>query len=135
MGTVEARCHGLPHEAPALDCSCGLYAYDRLETAKLYEHELDARSKGVLALGAVLLWGRVAYAQVVDHYERELGGADLGLRFRAQFGRVLALRDDRELTDQACHLRQIPAVSGRYLEAVAREHWQQVRLPAASRSV
>lgn len=134
-GTVEARCHGLPHEAPALDCSCGLYAYDRLETAKLYEDGFDARSKGALVMGAVLLWGRVAYAQVVDRYERKLRGVDLGLRLRAQYGRILALRDDRELTDQACRLRQIPAVSERYLEAVAREHGRQVRLGATSRSV
>lgn len=81
-------------------------------------------------MGAVLLWGRVAYAQVVDRYERKLRGVNLGLRLRAQYGRLLALRDDGELTDQASRLRQIPAVSERHLEAVAREHGRQLRLPA-----
>lgn len=129
--TVTARCNqGRSHQPPALDCGCGLYAYDRLETAKVYEDEFDERFQGVLAMGAVLLWGCVTHAEVVERYAGRLAGMTLGLRLRAQFGRVLALRDDGEVTRLASRLYNVPEVPQRYLEAVAREHGRQLRLPA-----
>ena len=137
-GTIAARCsHRFVHEAPALGCTCGLYAYDRLETAKLYEGSLklfadpfDEGFQGVLVMGAVLLWGRVTYAEVVGRYGQRLLGMTLGLRLRAQCGRILALRDDGEVTRLASRLYNVPAVPERYLEAVAREHGRQLRVPA-----
>ena len=130
-GTIAARCsNGLAHEAPALGCTCGLYAYDRLETAALYEDTFDERFQGVLVMGAVLLWGRVSCAEVVERYSQRLAGMTLGLRLRAQYARILALRDDGESTRPVCRLHSIPAVPARYLEAVAREHGRQVRIPA-----
>lgn len=129
--TVAAQCsNGLPHESPALDCTCGVYAYDRLETAKLYEDSFDERFRGVLVMGAVLLWGRVSYAEVVERYSHRLTGMNLGLRLRAQYARIVALRDDGEPAGPASRLHHIPAVPERYLEAVAREHGRQVRIPA-----
>ena len=130
-GTVTAHCsNGLQHDAPALDCTCGVYAYDRLETARLYEESFDERFQGVLVMGAVLLWGRVTYAEVVERYSRRLAGMHLGLRLRAQHARILALRDDGEPSGPASRLYRIPAVPERYLEAVAREHGRQLRIPA-----
>ena len=133
-GTLEAHCNNrLPHLAPALGCDCGLYAYDRLETARLYEEEFDSRFDGVLVLGAVLLWGRMNYGEVVQRYSDKLAGSDLGLRLRAQFGRVLALRDDGPVTEPAARVHEIPAVREHYLESFAREHGAQVRVRAAAR--
>lgn len=132
--TVVARCNNRhPHTAPALGCDCGLYAYDRLDTAKLYEEEFDSRFDGVLVMGAVLLWGRVNYAEVVHRYSDKLAGSDLGLRFRAQFGRVLALREDVEVTGSAARVHGIPAVREHYLESFAREHGAQVRIRRPAR--
>ena len=81
-------------------------------------------------MGAVLLWGCVTHAEVVERCACRLPGMTLGLRLRAQFGRVLALRDDGEVTRLASRLSNVPAVPERYLEAVAREHGRQLRLPA-----
>lgn len=132
--TVEARCNNrYPHIAPALGCACGLYAYDRLDTAKLYEEEFNSRYDGVIAMGAVLLWGRLTHGEVVENYSNRLTGLDLGLRLRAQFGRVLALRDDGEVTEAAARVHGVPAVRERYLESSAREHGAQVRIRAPAR--
>jgi hypothetical protein len=132
--TVEAHCNNrLPHVAPTLGCDCGLYAYDRLETARLYEEEFDSRFDGVLVLGAVLLWGRVNYDEVVERHSDLLAGSDLGLRLRAQFGRVLDLRDDGAVTESAARVHEIPAVREDYLESFAREHGAQVRVCAPAR--
>lgn len=84
-------------------------------------------------MGAVLLWGRVAHAEVVERYSHQFTGSDLGLRLRAQFGRLLALRDDGELTGPACRVHGIPAVHERYLESLAREHGVQLRIRRPAR--
>lgn len=130
--TVVANCDKhKAHTAPAPGCDCGLYAYDRLATARLHEEELrtpfSLHFGGILVLGAVLLWGHLIRAEVADCYANRLSGSDLGLRFRAQFGRVLALRDDGQVTELACLAHGIPAVQERYLESFAREHGAQVR--------
>lgn len=136
--TVVAHCDKhRPHTTPAPGCECGLYAYDRFATARLHEDELRApfglRFGGILVLGAVLLWGHLVHAEVADRYANRLSGSDLGLCFRAQFGRILALRDDGEVTEPACLAHGIPAVQERYLESFAREHGAQVRIRRPAR--
>lgn len=136
--TVQARCDRPQlHPAPALGCDCGLYAYDRLATAALYRRYISAPFNtnlgAILVLGAVLLWGHVVYGEVTDWYPNR-AGSDLGLRFRAEFGKVLALQDDgSEATTHACRVHGIPAIREDYLESFAREHGEQLRRPARDR--
>jgi hypothetical protein len=64
MKETEALCRiGRMHEAPEIDCTCGLHG--------THEPDLLRRTKSPSVLGRVALWGRVI--------EHELG-------FRAQFG-------------------------------------------------
>jgi hypothetical protein len=85
---------------------------------------LSDELKQEVVLGAVLLWGRVLIGDVNDKPRQ---GRASGLRFRAQHGRVLALRrEDRWAEDMGAAFG-IPLVAEAYLEAFAREHGAQVR--------
>ena len=130
---VQAHCRRRDHPAPALGCECGLYAYDRLATAALYERHVNSainqNFSAVIVLGVVLLWGHLIYGEVADHYPSSPPGSDLGLRFRAQFGRVLALRDDGEANAFACRAYGVPAIREHYLESFAKEHGDRLSPP------
>jgi hypothetical protein len=112
-GTVSAQCsNGLLHEASSLECACGRYAYDRLETAKVYEETFDERFQGVLVMGAVLVWGRVTPRCGGHRYAHKLKGMNLGLRLRAQYALTARLC----APDEMAH--HIQALTGRAQSAL-----------------
>ena len=123
-GPLTAVCYGttdsvLRHrigrrkDPPLPKCSCGIYAYDRLETAKLQMRSYAERGLSRhMILGAVLLWGRVLLEDVA--------GA-LGVVYRAQHAQILVIRREDPLAEAVAEAFSIPVVSERYLEAKAGE--------------
>lgn len=104
----------IPHsltDAPNAQCTtCGIYAYSTLAAAaqSCYTSGCDT------FLGVVVLWGRVFAAPL------ESGP---GVRFRAQYARVLAV----ERSDQAARAADefgLPQVERDYLLSYAAEHGQ-----------
>jgi hypothetical protein len=131
-GTVTAACntwsgawsavtHGpllFRKQAPQPGCSCGLYAYDSLETAKVHFRGYLPQRRRQMVLGAVLLWGRVVVSGVAHAGER--GGAR-PLLYRAEHGSALLLRSEDPVAGQVAERYRIPLVSERYLAAKASE--------------
>lgn len=73
------KCEPDPHESPCASCGCGLYAYHTLEDAleNYGQHSLSI-------VGAAAFWGKI-----IVHTAG----------FKAQYGRILALSDERERED------------------------------------
>ena len=114
------------HSAPDAACSCGLYAYDRLETARLYMSTYSDGLRKGLVLGAVLLWGRVMVGDV--NADKRL--PEPGLRYRAEFGQVLAIRMEDEWSYELSEKFGIPRAAERYLEAFAKEQGEHLEVGA-----
>jgi hypothetical protein len=111
----------LDHDAPGEQCQCGFYAYDSLGTA-LYHARTLLAYESVVA-GAVLMWGEVMVGRVRDTRKQLV---QPGLRYRARFAKVLALRAD-ELGERVAGATALQLVDERYLEAFARERGEQLR--------
>lgn len=109
------------HDVPAEQCECGLYAYDRIASARCYMESRPSLYQQPLVLGAVRLWGRIRVGDVKEaHVPR---GA---MRLRAQFGQVLALRAEDPHAARVGRATGLPIVSESYLEAFAREWGRQL---------
>ena len=119
-GAWSALTHGpLPfrRQAPQPGCSCGLYAYDSLETAKIHFGGYLPQRRRQMVLGAVLVWGRVVVSEVAHDGER----GSRPLLYRAEHGMVLLLRSEDPVAGRVADHYRIPLVSERYLTAKASE--------------
>jgi hypothetical protein len=129
---VEARCAHpghLAHQAPAVRCSCGIYALDSLATVHRAVRWFRQRHwglRGAVVFGAVQLWGGPGRPVVVG----ELAGRP-GLQYRAPYARMVALADSGRAAKVGEQLG-IPVVRAEGLELYAREFGEQLHPPPAS---
>lgn len=138
-GIVDAACEKprrgmVPHLAPAVRCTCGVYAVDSLASARYtlrhfaYWRALNA---GRIIIAAVQLWTSPGRPVLVG----ELKGTT-GYQYRAPHMRILALADNAAARKVAAKY-DVPLIPEKGLEAYAREHGEQLRpgQPEASRAV
>lgn len=126
QGTVEAKCngpverfikHAIQGPAPLATCSCGLYAYDSLETAIVHLGQFSEGLRQHMVLGAALLWGRVITERVADYVMLQ----GKGMLYRAQYGKCLVLRSEDPCAPRVAEKFGIPIVAEKYLKWKAAE--------------
>jgi hypothetical protein len=128
-GAVTAGCNGpaeatfkhvLQGDAPLAGCGCGIYAYDRLQTAQQLHGSYGEGLRQHMVLGAVQLWGRIIIEDVPSY--AFLDGQNVGLLYRAEHARVLVLRSEDRVAQRVAEAFGIPLVSERWLQAKAGEY-------------
>lgn len=118
------------HRAPLEKCTCGLYAYDSLATARVHR-ETSGWNNTHTVVGAVLLWGEVVVGKVKDRQGRD-ALENPGLRYRAQYARIIALGEEPgRASESAAADAGVALVPIDYLESYSREFGEQYRRDAA----